>query len=161
MVHDVRELVQQRVYGVSRGYEDCNDSARLGTDPVHRLLLDHDPIDGEPLTLQPTLSRFENGIDERSLVGMGDAIAERVIERYRKRLRGRVRRITIDLDPTDDPTYGLKQLTLFNGHYGNWCYLPVAVFCSLTKSRINTCLRMDCARVGRRRGRGRWRYCVE
>lgn len=128
VVHSLRELVQQRVYGMACGYEDCNDSARLCTDPVHRLLLDRDPIDGDTLASQPTLSRFENGIDGRSLLGMGNALADRVIARHRKRLRGRVRRITIDLDPTDDPTYGQQQLTLFNGHYGNWCYLPMACF---------------------------------
>ncbi len=96
------------------GYEDCNDSARLGADPVT----------GQALALQPTLSRFEDGIDGRSLVRRDNAVADRVIARHRKRLRGRARRITIDMDPTDDPTYGGQQLALFNGHYGNWCYLP-------------------------------------
>jgi len=128
VTHSMRELVEQRVYGMACGYEDCNDSARLASDPVQRLLMNRDPIDGQALASQPTLSRFENGIDGRSLMRMGNAIADRVIERHRKRLRGRVRRITIDLDPTDDPTYGQQQLTLFNGHYNNWCYLPVACF---------------------------------
>lgn len=128
IVHGLRELVEQRVYGMACGYEDCNDAARLSSDPVHRLLLGRDPIDGEMLASQPTLSRFENRIDGRSLLGMGRAIADRVIARHRKRLRGRVRRITIDLDPTDDPTYGGQQLALFNGHYSNWCYLPMAGF---------------------------------
>ncbi|HZD52636.1 MAG TPA: IS1380 family transposase [Woeseiaceae bacterium] len=128
IIHSLRELVEQRVYGMACGYEDCNDSARLRTDPVHRQLLGRDPLEGEALASQPTLSRFENGMDGRSLLGMGNAIADRVIERHRKRLRGRVQRITIDLDPTDDPTYGEQQLTLFNNHYGNWCYLPMAGF---------------------------------
>jgi hypothetical protein len=43
-------------------------------------------------------------------------------------LRGKAKRITIELDPTDDPTHGAQQLTLFNGHYDTWCYLPVAGF---------------------------------
>jgi hypothetical protein len=34
---------------------------------------------------------------------MTEALADRVIERHRKRLHGRARRITIDMDPTDDP----------------------------------------------------------
>ena len=42
--------------------------------------------------------------------------------------RGKAKRITIELDPTDDPTHGSQQLTLFNGHYDTWCYLPVAGF---------------------------------
>jgi len=34
---------------------------------------------------------------------MSEALADCVIARHRKRLHGRARRITIDLDPTDDP----------------------------------------------------------
>jgi len=51
-----------------------------------------------------------------------------VVERHRRRLGRRVRRVTIDLDPTEDPTHGGQQLSLFNGHYNTWCYLPVAGF---------------------------------
>ena len=42
--------------------------------------------------------------------------------------RGGARRITIDLDPTDDPTHGAQQLTFFNGFYDTWCYLPLLAF---------------------------------
>lgn len=126
--HSLKELLEQRVYGMACGYEDCNDSARLATDPMQRLLLDRDPLQGATLASQPTLSRFENGVDTRTLIRMSHALADRVIARHRKRLGKRVRRITIDMDPTDDPAYGSQQLTLFNGHYGNWCYLPMACF---------------------------------
>lgn len=126
--HSIRELVQQRVFGIACGYEDCNDSARLASDPVHRLLMERDPVTGQLLASQPTLSRFENQVDGRSLLKMGHAICDTVIARHRKRLKGRVRRITIDMDPTDDPAYGGQQLTFFNTHYDNWCYLPVACF---------------------------------
>src|SRR5436309_11981842 len=50
------------------------------------------------------------------------------MERHRKRLKGRARRITIDLDPTDDPTHGAQQLTFFNWHYDTYCYLPMVGF---------------------------------
>jgi len=89
-----------------------------------------DPIAGEPLASQPTLSRFENSVGRKDLYRMGDALAEVVIERHRKRLHGRAKRITIDLDPTDDPTHGAQQLAMFNGHYDSWCYLPVVGFLS-------------------------------
>ena len=59
---------------------------------------------------------------------MGRELAASVIERHRQRLHGRARRITIDLDPTDDPTHGAQQLTFFNGHYDCWCYLPLLAF---------------------------------
>ena len=53
-----------------------------------------------------------------------------MIERHAQRLRGRARLVTIDLDPTDDPTHGAQQLSFFNGHYDSWCYLPVMGFVS-------------------------------
>jgi hypothetical protein len=59
---------------------------------------------------------------------MDRELAASVIERHRQRLRGRARRITIDFDPTDDPTHGAQQRTFFNGHYDTWGYLPLLAF---------------------------------
>ena len=77
-----------------------------------------------------TLSRFENGVGVKELCGSGEFLAETVIRRHAKRLRHRAYRVTIDLDPTDDPTHGEQQLSFFNGHYDTWCYLPVMGFVS-------------------------------
>ena len=59
----------------------------------------------------------------------------RVIERHQQRLAGQARRITIDLDPTDDATHGAQQLTFFNGHYDSWCYLPLLAFLTFDQER--------------------------
>ncbi|MGD0123995.1 MAG: transposase [Terriglobia bacterium] len=45
------------------------------------------------------------------------------------------RRITLDLDPTDDPTHGAQQLTFFNRHYDTWCYQPVMGFMSFNDEK--------------------------
>ena len=126
--HELRELLTQRVMAIAGGYEDANDAARLASDPVHKLLVGRDPIEGEDLASQPTLSRFENAPKRQHLFRLAEVLAERVIERHRRRLKGRVRRITIDLDPTDDPTQGAQQLSFFNRHYETWCYLPLVGF---------------------------------
>ena len=123
--HEGIELFRQRVFGIACGYADCNDAARLAHDPLHKLLLDRDPLAGLPLASQPTLSRFENAAGRRELLAMGQVLADTVIEHHRRRLHGRAARITIDLDPTDDPTHGQQEFTFFNGHYDTWCYLPV------------------------------------
>ena len=102
------ELITQRVMAIALGYEDANDAARLASDPIHKLLVGRDPIAGEDLASQPTLSRFENAPDRKELLRMTEALAERVIERHRKRLHGRARRITIDLDPTENSKYHAK-----------------------------------------------------
>jgi hypothetical protein len=131
--HAIGDLVRQRLYGIACGYPDGNDASRLGTDPIHKLLCGRDPVRGEDLASQPTLSRFENAFDRADLYRMGIALADTVIDRHRRRLKRKVKRITIDLDPTDDPTHGAQQLTFFNGHYDTWCYLPVAGFLSFNE----------------------------
>jgi hypothetical protein len=123
--HQALELVRQRVFGLACGYADCNDAARLADDAIHKLLLDRDPIAGRALASQPTLSRFENAVAWAPLRDMAYALADTVIETHRRRLKGRATRITIDLDPTDDPTHGQQEFTFFNGHYDTACYLPI------------------------------------
>ncbi len=126
--HTLRDLLAQRIFGLACGYADANDADRLADDPIQKLLLGRDPIAGDPLASQPTISRFENGMASQALYDMGCELAASVIDRHRHRLHGRARQITIDLDPTDDPTHGAQQLTFFNGHYDSWCYLPLLAF---------------------------------
>jgi hypothetical protein len=126
--HSLQDLFAQRVFSIGCGYADANDSARLAADPMHKMLLDRDPIAGFDMASQPTLSRFENAVGPRQLYSMGAALAESVIERHAQRLRNRARLVTIDLDPTDDPTHGAQQLSFFNSHYDNACYLPMMGF---------------------------------
>src|SRR6266852_1010804 len=123
--HQTLELLRQRVFGLACGYADCNDAARLADDAIHKLLVDRDPISGAALASQPTLSRFENAVGWEQLRDMAHVLADTVIETQRRRLKGRATRITIDLDPTDDPTHVQQEFTFFNGHYDTWCYLPI------------------------------------
>jgi len=125
--HALADLLGQRVYGLALGYEDANDAARLADDPMHKLLLGRDPITGGALASQPTLSRFENDVTRADLLRMSTALFETVLERHRRRRR-KVRRITVDLDVTDDPTHGQQELAFFNGFYDTWCYLPLLAF---------------------------------
>ncbi len=135
VVHGLEELLAQRVYGIACGYPDANDGARLGDDPIHKLLLGRDPITGDALASQPTLSRFENAPSRGELLAMSEGLFETVLERHARRLRGKLRRITVDLDVTDDPTHGAQQLAFFNGHYGHWYYLPMVAFLTFNGER--------------------------
>ena len=125
IAHDFQELLQQRLFGIALGYEDANDARELAHDPVHKLLIDRDPVAGDPLASQPTLSRFENSVGKTDLYRMADTLADVVIERHRRRLGKRCKRITLDFDPTDDPTHGQQEFTFFHGYYDTYCYLPL------------------------------------
>jgi hypothetical protein len=126
--HPLKDLFAQRVFSIACGYPDANDSARLAADPIHKMLLDRDPVVGLDLASQPTLARFENSVGPKQLYRLGESLAESVMARHAKRLGGGARRVTIDLDPTDDPTHGAQQLSFFNSHYDSVCYLPMMGF---------------------------------
>ena len=128
--HEVAGLLSQRIFGLALGYADCNDAARLAHDPIHRLLTNGDLTEGDTLASQPTLSRFENSVGPRDLYRMGEVLTSVVVDRHRLRIGQTCRKVVIDLDSTADPTHGAQQLTLFNGHYDTWCYLPLLGFVS-------------------------------
>ena len=97
--HTLEDLLGQRIFGIACGHPDANDADGLAEDPIHKLLLGRDPITGDPLASQPTLSRFEHHVGRAALYGLARELATSVVERHRRRRRGRARRITIDLDP--------------------------------------------------------------
>lgn len=125
--HALIDLVRERVMALACGYPDTNDAARLCEDPVLKMLVGRDPVSGDTLASQPTLSRFERGASARELVDVGRTLAKKIIARHSKRRR-RTRLVTIDFDQTHDETHGSQQLALFNGFYGVYCYLPLLGF---------------------------------
>ena len=128
--HSQLDLVRQRVYAIACGYEDGNDAARLRHDPTQLLLLGRDPLAGQPLGSQPTISRFENRHALRNLIAGAEAIADAIIASHAQRLgrrKKRIKRITIDLDGTVDPAFGHQQGVLFNAYYDRHCLYPLLV----------------------------------
>ena len=85
---------QKRLFAIACGYADGNDDARLADDPVMKFLAGRDPVAGESLASQPTLSRFENAARQRDLLRLSEALADAVIARHKRRKK-QVRRITI------------------------------------------------------------------
>jgi hypothetical protein len=51
--HSLQDLLKQRVFSIAYGYAEPNDSARLSADPIHKPLLDRDPVAGLDLASQP------------------------------------------------------------------------------------------------------------
>jgi hypothetical protein len=128
--HCYLDLFRQRVFSIALGYPDGNDSARIGQDPAMKLVCGRAPADARGLASQPTLSRFERGLSGREIVSLGRGFENFVINRLHRRHR-RARLITIDLDPSVDPTHGQQPFSFFHGHYDTWCYLPMFGFLSV------------------------------
>ena len=79
--HTLEDLLGQRIFGIACGHPDANDADRLADDPIHKLLLGRDPIAGDALASQPTISRFENHVGRPALYRMARELAMSVVER--------------------------------------------------------------------------------
>jgi hypothetical protein len=119
VVHPLHELVRERVFGIAQGYEDCNDAASLRNEPLFQAICRGQ--DDVALASQPTLSRFENRAARGGLEAARHVLVDHFIGRYKRRFT-RPKRLTLDVDTTDDPTHGQQELAFFNGHYGSYCY---------------------------------------
>jgi hypothetical protein len=74
VAHEKIELMRQRIFAIALGYPDGNDARELSGDPLHKLAVGRDPVHGEPLASQPTLSRFENAAGRADLFRMAEAL---------------------------------------------------------------------------------------
>jgi len=73
---------------------------------------------------QPTISRWENAPDRRTLLRLGYAMIGLWCRGYRRPPKS----ITLDIDDTLDVVHGHQQLSLFNAHYDERCFLPIHVY---------------------------------
>ena len=129
--HTLREVIQQRVFGLALGYADANDFSALSHDPMHKLLIGRDPLTGEALASQATISRFENSISRTDLMRAALAMTDTILAAIKRHHRRRPKLITIDLDPSDDPAHGSQQNIAFNSFYDCHCFLPLLAFVTI------------------------------
>jgi len=135
VAHGLLEMVRMRIFGILADYPDQNDHDVLRSDPIFKIVAGRSP-EGDDLASQPTLSRFENAIDVASLRRMQDVLIDQFIASFEKPPK----RITLDIDPFDDPTHGQQQLTFFHGYYGQYQYLPRVVTCAENDLVVMACL---------------------
>lgn len=133
--HTFLEMVRMRVYGILADYADQNDHDLLRSDPVFKLLCNRS-IQDDDLASQPTLSRFENAIDTRSFFRLRDMLIDQFIASFDEPPQ----RLTLDVDPFDDPTHGQQQLTFFHGYYRQYQYLPRVITCAENDLVLSLCL---------------------
>jgi hypothetical protein len=147
VLHDVRTLVAQRVFGLALGYEDLVDHDEVRRDPVLGAMLGKLERGSEalaPLAGKSTLNRLEhapaNGVSARyhRISHDGAAIAALFIDLFLDAHAKPPREIVLDLDATDDPLHGHQEGRFFHGYYDCYCYLPLYVFCGrhLLASRL-------------------------
>ncbi len=121
ITHSTLSLLRQRVYGIAQGYEDLNDHDRLRHDPLLQTALGQLHSAGS----SPTLCRFENRENRTAAM----AIAHELVEQFIASFTAPPTELILDFDATDDPVHGNQEGRFFHGYYGNYCFLPLYVFC--------------------------------
>src|ERR1700744_4847828 len=139
VTHSVVDILRARMLAIACGYEDADDLDHLRSDPGFKLACGRLPESGAELCSQPTVSRWENAPTLREVVRMTYAMVDIYCASYPAPPRA----VTLDIDDTLDVVHGHQQLALFNGHYGERCFLPIPVYdaanagnASLTSPRL-------------------------
>jgi hypothetical protein len=135
--HPLEEILRLRMFAIAAGYEDANDCATLRHDPVFKMAVGRLPETGHPLCSQPTLSRLENMPSRVALLRMMVAMIDKFCASYRQAPSS----ITLDIDDTLDTVHGHQQLSLFNAHYDERCFLPIHIYEGTTGKPVAVILR--------------------
>jgi hypothetical protein len=136
--HPLQDLVAQRIYQLAAGYADANDANHLRHDPVFKLGVERCPLDpAHDLASAPTLSRLEHQMDRKDLYRLTRTLVDHFIASYAEPPAA----IVLDLDHSDDPTYGQQEFAFYNHHYQNHCYLPLFIFEGTSQALVTAYLR--------------------
>ena len=137
VVHQLDDILRARVFAIACGYEDAHDLDALRDDAGFRLALGQLPGSGAGLASQPTMSRWENAPTTRELAKLLAAMIDIYCASYPTPPTA----VTLDIDDTCDVVHGYQQLSFWNGHHGERCFLPVHVYDTATGRPVAMLLR--------------------
>lgn len=144
IVHDLGDILRARMLAIACGYEDADDLDTLRHDPGFKLALGKLPGGMIGLASQPTMSRWENAPTTRELVRLTGALVDLYCASYPAAPVA----VTLDIDETVDVVHGGQQLSFWNGHYGERCFLPIHVYDTATGRPVAMLLRTGKAPSG-------------
>jgi hypothetical protein len=137
VVHPLADILRARILAIACGYEDADDLDHLRRDPGFKLACGRLPDTGRDLCSQPTMSRWENAPSLREVVRLMRAMVDLYCAIYSKPPAA----VTLDIDDTVDVVHGRQQLSLFNAHYDERCFLPIHVYDTATCRPVMVLLR--------------------
>ena len=124
VIHPMSSMLGARIFAISCGYEDGNDLDHLREDPAFKLACGRGPDSGHDLCSQPTISRLENAPLLRDTIRLTYALVDQWCASYPAEPDA----VVLDIDDSCDVVHGCQQLSLFNAHYDERCFLPIHVY---------------------------------
>jgi len=137
VTHSVADILRARMLAIACGYEDADDLDHLRTDPGFKLACGRLPDTGRDLCSQPTVSRWENAPSLREVVRLTYVMVDTYCASYPRPPKT----VTLDIDDTVDVVHGHQQLSLFNAHHDERCFMPIHVYDTATSRPVAVLLR--------------------
>jgi hypothetical protein len=137
ITHSLGSIFRARILAIACGYEDADDLDHLRKDPAFKLACGRLPDTGSDLCSQPTMSRWENAPTLREIVKLSGVLIDLYCASYATPPQA----VTLDIDDTCDVAHGHQQLSLFNAHYDERCFLPIHVYDTATGRPVAIILR--------------------
>src|SRR6202161_916797 len=122
--HPRADMIRARIHAIACGYEDADDLDFLRPAPAFKLACGRLPETGGDLCSQPTLSRMENAPILKDAIRLTYALVDQWMASYEREPAS----VILDIDDTCDVAHGRQQLSLFNAHYDERCFLPIHVY---------------------------------
>ena len=119
ILHTRADMIRARIHAIACGYEDADDLDFLRTDPAFKLACGRLPETSGDLCSQPTLSRMENAPSLKDAIRLTYALVDQWMASYERAPAS----VILDIDDTCDVAHGHQQLSLFNAHYDERCFL--------------------------------------
>ena len=137
ITHPLGSILRTRILAIACGYEDADDLDHLRKDPAFKLACGRLPDTGDDLCSQPTMSRWENAPTLREILKLSGVLIDFYCASYATPPQA----VTLDIDDTCDVAHGHQQLSLFNAHYDDRCFLPIHVYDTATGRPVAVILR--------------------
>ena len=81
-VHRLADVLRARIFAIACGYEDADDLDSLRSDPAFKLACGRLPDSGQDLCSQPTVSRWQNAPDLRSVIRLSRVLLDLGLASY-------------------------------------------------------------------------------
>jgi len=137
VTHLLPDILRARILAIACGWEDGNDLDSLRSDPAFKLACGRLPDSGHDLCSQPTISRWENAPTLREIIHLMGVMVDLWCASY----TAPPKTVTLDIDDTLDVVHGHQQLSLFNAHYDEQCFLPIHIYDTATGRPVAMILR--------------------
>jgi hypothetical protein len=153
VVHPTRKLLRTAILLLAQGWRDQDDADLLRHDPALCLAVScrkgTSPLSSAPgrgLPSQPTLSRCVRWL---ATPGNRRSLREALVECARRRVlaqgRGRLQRITLDVDSLPVEVHGAQPGSQYHGYYKTRIYHPIVALAAETGDSLDIKLREGAA----------------